>query len=86
MSKDLEWNRDTYKRQTTAEKNKNAFPDEWEETVRNVLSSWRNTLDIFDDMLICEIFEDKAIKLDPTKTPVLSFVQDAAKQLRSQVQ
>ena len=61
------------------------YPDEWQETVNNVLKAWRNTLDIFDDMLICEIFEDKAIKLEPETILVLPFVQDTATQLLSQV-
>lgn len=64
---------------------KENFRVDWIETVTNILGAWRNTLDIFDDMLICEIFEDKAIKLEPEAVPVLSFVQDTSKQLLSQV-
>lgn len=77
LAKDLQLNREM------AQKDK--FPDDWRDTINNILSAWRNTLDIFDDMLIVEIFEDKAIKLEPQRLPVLLFVRDAAKQLLSQV-
>lgn len=57
---------------------------EWQETVNSVLGAWRDTMDIFDDMKICEIFEEKGIQLEQETVHVLSFIQETSNQLLNQ--